>query len=474
MVKPATRIAEAAIWSKKVTDNLGRLPTVRHRPVIRREDERAPIGPDLRTSPDGKCSCLPRSSSLPRRELSLWSLRQPGSFKLMVLLQWRVQRRWWTARQATARPVTARQATVRPVTTRRMARPQLIHLTAQLFTLMTRRSRTTLYAIRRWEWTDRQAMELWQVPCQRVDQTPPYWQGQAVRFFPAIPTSINQATLINFMSMWTLLQRRMDQGMVPDTSASPAVPSSVPAPRHDSSSRRSDTQSRTPERRPRTPKPRTPQRYPRMPVRRVRTPVRQARGYSDSRDSRSRSPLSRSSSLESPTRDASPVNFTAAMDPDDKRSISDDEDDEGEHKKISAAQYQIFRQAVTASKGSFKSTPLRQSERPGRLCWTWAARRWLTESRGWTSRPFKTRWFSMARIAQGLKDDEEVDKTTLSETLNTASSTFKFFTVKQIFPREPYCLKVHRDALYVPKPLGDHGFSDNKALLPTKCHIGCF
>ena len=106
--------------------------------------------------------------------------------------------------------------------------------------------------------------------------------------------------------------------------------------------------------------------------RRVRTPMRQAKGYSDSRDSRSHSPLSRSSSVESPTRDASPVNFTASMDPDDKRSISDDE---GEHKKISAAQYQIFRQAVTTSKGSFKSTPLRQSERPGRLCWTWAARR---------------------------------------------------------------------------------------------------
>ena len=124
--------------------------------------------------------------------------------------------------------------------------------------------------------------------------------------------------------------------MVPDTSASPAVPSSMPAPRHDSSYRRSDTPSGTPERRPRTPEPRTPQRYPRTPVRRVRTPVRQARGYSDSRDSRSLSPLSRSSSMESLTRDVSPVNFTASMDLDDKRSISDDEDDEGEHKKISA------------------------------------------------------------------------------------------------------------------------------------------
>ena len=69
---------------------------------------------------------------------------------------------------------------------------------------------------------------------------------------------------------------------------------------------------------------------------------------------------------------------------------------------------------------------------------------------------------STARITQGLKEDEEVEKTTLSETLNTASLTFKHLTVKQIFPREPYHLKVHRDAQYVPKPPGDNGFSDSK------------
>ena len=56
-----------------------------------------------------------------------------------------------------------------------------------------------------------------------------------------------------------------------------------------------------------------------------------------------------------------------------------------------------------------------------------------------------------------------VVKTTLSETLNSDFSSFKFFTVKQIFPREPYRLKIHRDALYVPMPPGDHGFSYNKA-----------
>ena len=60
-------------------------------------------------------------------------------------------------------------------------------------------------------------------------------------------------------------------------------------------------------------------------------------------------------------------------------------------------------------------------------------------------------------------------KTTLSETLNDNTSFFKFFTVKQIFPREPYRLKVHRDALYAPKPPGDHGFIDNKT--PSSYHL---
>ena len=70
---------------------------------------------------------------------------------------------------------------------------------------------------------------------------------------------------------------------------------------------------------------------------------------------------------------------------------------------------------------------------------------------------------SIACIAQGLKDDEDVEKTTSSETLNTSSSTFKRLTVKQIFPREPYRLKVHRDAQYLPKSPAEMGFSDSKA-----------
>ena len=146
------------------------------------------------------------------------------------------------------------------------------------------------------------------------------------------------------------------------------------------------------------------------------------------------------------------------MDPDAKRSISDDEDDEGEHKKISAAQYQIFRQAVTTSKGSFKVNPAK-TKRASRASLLDLGDSEVTDRVSWLDQPsLQDTMVSTARVAQRLKDDEEVEKTTLSEILNTASLTFKFFTVKQIFPREPYRLKIHRDALYMTP--GDHGFSD--------------
>ena len=68
--------------------------------------------------------------------------------------------------------------------------------------------------------------------------------GTRSPLFPSIPKTINQATLVDFMALWTLLQPS-----VPETSTSPAVRSSVPAPRHDSTNRRSAT----PERRPKSP-----------------------------------------------------------------------------------------------------------------------------------------------------------------------------------------------------------------------------
>ena len=230
----------------------------------------------------------------------------------------------------------------------------------------------------------------------------------------------------------------MDQSSVPVDPACPPAQSSAPATRHDSTPWRSATPAITPERRPRTPErfPRTPQRSTRTSDRRVRTPIRRARSCSESRDSRSSSPVSRSSSVEFPTRDWSPVNFTAAMDPDIKRVFSDDEDDDGDSKKISTARYQIFRQAVTASKGSFKVNPAKTKQ---------ASRAFLqdlgdpevTDRVSWLDQPSlqDTLVFSTARIAQGLKDDEEVEKTTLSETLNTQSPLHSSSSRRSSFPQ---------------------------------------
>ena len=66
------------------------------------------------------------------------------------------------------------------------------------------------------------------------------------------------------------------------------------------------------------------------------------------------------------------------MDPESKRDISDDKGDDGDSKKISAAQYKIFRQAVSTSKGSFKLNPAKTK----RLCWTWVIWKLPTESHG--------------------------------------------------------------------------------------------
>ena len=154
------------------------------------------------------------------------------------------------------------------------------------------------------------------------------------------------------------------------------------------------------------------------------------------------------------------------MDPESKRDISEDN---GDSKKISEAQYKIFRQAVSTSKGSFKLNPAK-TKRASRASLLDLGDTEVTDRISWLDQPsLQDTMASTARIAQGLKEDAEVVKTTLSETLNSDFPSFKFFTVKQIFPREPYSLKIHRDALYAPKPPGDHGFSNNKA--PSSYHM---
>ena len=286
------------------------------------------------------------------------------------------------------------------------------------------------------------------------------------------------------MSLWTLLQRRLELPSVLDNSISPAVQPSLPVPEHDSANKRSATpagspaRTKSPERFLHTPqssisslvrRAKEAERQARTPVRPPRTPVRRSRNHSESRDSRSRSPLSRSSSVESTARDESPLNFNAALDMDSKRALSEDEDAEGDSKKISVAQYEIFRQAVTSSKGTYKINPAK-TKRAARASLLDLGDTEVPDRVSWLDQPsLQDTMASTARIAQGLKEDEEVVKTKLSETLNDKTSSFKFFTVKQIFPREPYRLKVHRDALYAPKPPGDHGFIDNKT--PSSYHL---
>ena len=135
---------------------------------------------------------------------------------------------------------------------------------------------------------------------------------------------INQEMLLDFMSMWTLLQHRMDGGMAPDAQSRPVAQTPT------------TTRDYSPPKRSKTPV-----RHSRTQDRRPRTPIRRAIGMDESRDStRSRSPISRSSSSESCTRDTSPVNFSAALNTADKvkdRTISDEEDDDGTQKKVSAA-----------------------------------------------------------------------------------------------------------------------------------------
>ena len=257
--------------------------------------------------------------------------------------------------------------------------------------------------------------------------------------FPSIPKTINQATLVDFMSMWTLLQCRMELPSVPDNSISPTVQASLPVPERDSDNTRSatpagsPTRTKSPERFLHTPqssisslvrRAKEADRQARTPVKPPRTPVRRSRNHSESGDSRSRSPLSRSSSVESAALDESPLNFNAALDMDSKRAFSEDEDAEGDGKKISAAQYDTFRQAVTSFKGTFKINPAK-TKRAARASLLDLSETEVPDRVSWLDQPsLQDTMASTARIAQGLKEDEELVKTTLSETLNDNTSSF--------------------------------------------------
>ena len=208
---------------------------------------------------------------------------------------------------------------------------------------------------------------------------------------------------------------------------------------------------------------------------RSRTPVRRARAtsrwgcddecysFEDSEcTSRSRS----SHSLRSPDlHPDSPVDFLSAIQPEEMTmttSLSDSEDEDRSSKKVSLAQYEIFRQAVTSSKGSYKIVPAK-TKRAIRASRLDLGDDEKTDQLLWLDQPSLLDTMALtARITQGLKDEEPVEKTTLSEALNTESLTFKHLTVKQVLPREPYSLKMHKDAQYQTKPPTEDGFGDWK------------
>ena len=157
----------------------------------------------------------------------------------------------------------------------------------------------------------------------------------------------------------------------------------------------------------------------RAPVRISRILVRRCRDFDDTRSStHSRSLLRRSSSSESPGRDVSPVNFTAALDLGENtrdRSLSDGEDENGFSRKVSSAQYQLFRQAVNSSKKPFKLKP----RRAARASLMDLGDGEVTDQVSWLDQPSLTDMMaSTARIVQGLKEGEPVEKTAPSESLN--------------------------------------------------------
>ena len=181
----------------------------------------------------------------------------------------------------------------------------------------------------------------------------------------------------------------------------------------------------------------------RSPVRSFRSPTRRYCDFENSPRStpRSRSLLRTSSSSESPARDRSLVDFKAALE-------LEGENDDGSSRKVSSAHYQIFRQAVTSSKGSFKIN-LAKPRRAARASLLDLGDGKVTNRVSWLDQPSLTHMMaSTARIAQGLKEDEPVEKTTLSESLNTESTSFKHLTVKQVFPHEPYRLRISAACRY--------------------------
>ena len=123
--------------------------------------------------------------------------------------------------------------------------------------------------------------------------------------FQSIPKTFNQADLLDILTMMTMIQRK---GVTPDMAPGPAT---------------------------------------------VSSPGTVARKYP------SHSLVRRSHSPAKTFRYVEHYRFESSSDSRSRSRFSSMEDDDSSIKRISSAQYQLFRQAVTSSKGSFKSVPFR-------------------------------------------------------------------------------------------------------------------
>ena len=319
------------------------------------------------TCPDVRSSCHLSHHKQRRREPSQWFRRLPGQQRWTTRQVWwaRQTRQLWPTRQMWRARWTQQRFTTQQVTSQQEITTQQRMTSPRLWT--TWQVLPTLHRNKTQQVPTQTGVDSAQPQDSAVDDSArgdePVAQGTPAGttpavvqdtsmvsdvnslLFPLLPRTINQANLLEFMSRMTLLQRRMDLGLpVPDTQSRPI--DQTPTTRDDQTPPRGS---------------KTTVECSRTPVRRSRTPVRRSRGMDKSSDSiRSRSPIRRSSSSESCPRDASPVDFSAALDTEEKvkvKSISKEEDDKGSQRKVSAAQYQLFRQAVTSSKGMFKVNP---------------------------------------------------------------------------------------------------------------------
>ena len=225
--------------------------------------------------------------------------------------------------------------------------------------------------------------------------------------FPSIPKTINQATLVDFMLMWTLLQRRMELPSVPDNSISPTVQASLPVPERDSDNTRSATPAGSPTRT------KSPERFLHTPQSSISSLVRRAKEA----NRQARTPWDL---LECPWEDlgttaSQGIPGHAPHSPDPRQWSPQHEmslhstsmqrwtwipREHFRRTRMLRVTARRFRQHNMKSSGKLsllprgrsRSTLPRLRELKGPLCWTWVRQRFLTECPGWTSSLSRTPW----------------------------------------------------------------------------------